>query len=63
MLYGGGTRIPAGLEGRWQLERLHLSPFLYNRVDGAFEFGPDYLDGGRYYDPLYGDYMIDPPCE
>ena len=29
MLYGSGEDIPSGKEGRWHLERLHLSPYLY----------------------------------
>ncbi len=62
MLYGTGSRIPSGLEGRWQLERLHMSPFIYTRPDGEVIFENEFLDGGRYYDPMYGSYMIDPVC-
>lgn len=62
MLYGSGTRIPAGLEGRWQQERLHLSPFLYYMADGERVFDNEFLDGGRYFDRLYGEFAIDPPC-
>lgn len=62
MLYGGGTRIPSGLEGRWQQERLQLSPFLYTVVDGERVFENEFLDGGRYHDPLYGRFMFDVPC-
>ncbi len=62
MLYGSGSRIPAGEDGRWQVERLHLSPFLFEVVDGAPVFNPDFQDGGRYADSIYGDYVVDPVC-
>lgn len=59
MLYGSGEDIPSGQEGRWHLERLLLSPFLY-RVDesGEKKWNPDYKEGGHYYDPIYGDKVI-----
>lgn len=63
MLYGGGERVPSGAEGRWHLERLLLSPFLYRLEDGTAEFGTVYEDGGVYADGLYGDYVVDPPCD
>ncbi len=59
MVYGGGEAIESGAEGRWHLERLRLSPFLYRLAeDGDKEWNPDYREGGHYYDPLYGDYVI-----
>lgn len=59
MLYGQGEDIPSGKEGRWHLERLHLSPFLYRlQKDGAKIWNEDYKEGGHYYDPLYGDKVI-----
>lgn len=62
MLYGSGTRIPGGEEGRWQQERLHLSPFLYTERDGVAEFNVDYEEGGHYSDPIYGEYAVTPAC-
>ncbi len=59
MLYGKGEEIPSGKEGRWHLERLHLSPFLYRLgKDGTKLWNADYKEGGHYYDPLYGDKVI-----
>lgn len=56
MLYGAGEEIPSGEKGRWHLERLHLSPFIYLRnSDGSKKWNPDYREGGHYYDPIYGD--------
>lgn len=59
MLYGQGTEIPEGAEGRWHRERLHRSPFVY-RLDskGARQWNPDYVEGGHYYDPVYGEYVV-----
>jgi hypothetical protein len=59
MLYGKGEDVPSGEEGRWHLERLHLSPFLYRlRSDGKKQWNPDYKDGGHYYDAVYGDKVV-----
>ena len=59
MLYGDGEDIPSGAEGRWHLERLHLSPFLYMlNEDMSKTWNGDYKEGGHYYDPLYGDKVI-----
>ena len=59
MLYGSGEDIPSGAEGRWHLERLLMSPYLYRlRPNGAKQWNPDYKDGGHYYDPLYGDKVV-----
>lgn len=59
MLYGRGTEIPSGVEGRWHRERLHLSPFVY-RMDasGKRVWNRDYAEGGHYYDPIYGEYVV-----
>jgi hypothetical protein len=59
MLYGTGEDIPSGAEGRWHLERLLMSPFLY-RLDGKGkkQWNPDYKEGGHYYDALYGDKVV-----
>ncbi len=60
MLYGRGTEIPSGAEGRWHRERLHLSPFVYRvQADGRRAWNPDYAEGGHYYDPIYGDYVVE----
>jgi len=59
MLYGSGTDIPASKEGRWHRERLHLSPYLYRQTEsGARSWNTDYKEGGHYYDPIYGDKVI-----
>lgn len=59
MVYGIGTQIGSGEAGRWHRERLHLSPFVY-RVDASGErvWNPDYREGGHYFDPIYGKYVI-----
>ncbi|MBI4347762.1 MAG: hypothetical protein HY553_12975 [Elusimicrobia bacterium] len=62
MVYGSGTEIPSGREGRWHRERLHRSPFLY-RIDGGTRvYNAEYLAGGEYGDPIYGDYKVLPSC-
>ena len=59
MIYGRGTEIPAGKEGRWHRERLHLSPFIYRiGEDRKRRWNPDYREGGHYYDPIYGDKVV-----
>lgn len=59
MVYGQGEEIQSGLKGRWHVERLQLSPFLYRlNKDGKKEWNPDYIEGGHYYDPLYNDKTI-----
>jgi len=63
MLYGSGSRIPSGHEGRWQAERLHLSPFLHTERDGVTVYNDEFVEGGHYADPIYGSYVIDPVCE
>lgn len=56
MLYGDGEEIPSGEKGRWHVERLHLSPFIYRlKADGSKDWNPDYKEGGHYYDPIYGN--------
>lgn len=62
MLYGEGERIPSGTEGRWHVERLMLSPFLYRLEGGTATFDTVYEDGGVYADGLYAGYVVDPPC-
>ena len=59
----GCDRIPSGPEGRWQKERLHLSPFLHREVDGVAVYNDDFAEGGHYADPIYGQYVMDPVCE
>ena len=59
MLYGKGEDIPSGKSGRWHLERLLLSPYLYKTgADGSKKWNPDYKENGHYYDPIYGEYVI-----
>lgn len=62
MLYGNGEDIPSGEDGRWHLERLLVSPFLYRlNEDGSKTWNEDYQESGHYYDPLYGDKVIQFP--
>lgn len=59
MVYGSGEEIPSGEEGRWHRERLLLSPFVYRlQEDGTKRWNPDFQEGGHYYDPIYGDYVV-----
>lgn len=59
MLYGSGTDIPSGKQGRWHRERLHLSPYIYRQTErGVRSWNADYKEGGHYYDPVYGDNVI-----
>lgn len=59
MLYGNGTEIPSGAEGRWHRERLLLSPYLYREAQaGRRQYNADYREGGHYYDPIYGEYAV-----
>ncbi len=54
LLYGDGTDIPSGPEGRFHRERLLRSPFIHRKdADGTKVWNPDYLDGGGYYDRIY----------
>ncbi len=60
MLYGIGTEIASGKDGRWHQERLLLSPYLYKQLnDGVRTWNPDYVEGGHYYDPIYGDFVVE----
>ena len=60
LLYGEGTDIPSGPDGRFHRERLLRSPFIYRRdADGTKVWKPDYLDGGGYYDPIYEGLTVD----
>lgn len=59
MLYGQGEDIPSGEKGRWHLERLHLSPFIYRLgSNGSKNWNNDYKEGGHYYDPIYKNKVI-----
>lgn len=58
MLYGDGEDIPSGPDGRWHLERLVISPFLYKMENGQKVFNPDYQEGGHYYDPIYKEKVV-----
>jgi len=64
MLYGNGTDISSGPEGRFHRERLHRSPYVY-RVDatGNRSYNSDYATDGFYYDAIYDGISIeiDPP--
>ena len=64
MLYGVGTEIPSGPEGRYHRERLHRSPYLYRTgSDGARTYNPDYQGGGFYYDGIYEGISVDLDAE
>ncbi|KYG74935.1 hypothetical protein EV198_0552 [Roseivirga ehrenbergii] len=59
MVYGDGEEIPSGAEGRWHLERLLLSPFLYTlQADGSKKWNPEFKEGGHYYDPIYVEKVV-----
>lgn len=59
MLYGSGTAIEAGADGRFHKERLHLSPYLYREdKDGKKIWNADYQQNGHYYDPIYGNNVV-----
>ena len=59
MLYGSGTQIPSGEDGRWHQERLLLSPYIYRTNEaGEKVWNEDYKEGGVYYDPIYGEYAV-----
>lgn len=62
MLYGNGHTIGKGAEGRWHHERLQLSPFLFKRAGEKLDFEHTFKNGGIYGDPLYGEFIVDPPC-
>ena len=60
MLYGSGTEILAGLEGRFHFERLQVSPYIYTENEqGDREWNADYVEDGFYYDPLYEGISVD----
>ena len=59
MLYGAGTDIASGEEGRWHRERLHLSPYVYiESHNGKRTWNRDYEENGHYYDPIYGTHVV-----
>lgn len=59
MLYGDGVDIPSGEEGRWHLERLLMSPYVYRlSPDGTKQWNRDYLESGHYYDPIYEEKVV-----
>ncbi len=59
MVYGDGVEIPSGEAGRWHLERLMISPYIY-RMDenGERVYNPDYAGTGSYFDPIYEGYTV-----
>jgi len=60
MLYGTGTEIPSGPEGRHHRERLHVSPYIYREnADGVRDWNHDYVEDGFYYDSLYEGISVD----
>jgi hypothetical protein len=64
MLYGTGTEILSGPEGRYHYERLHRSPYLYTAApDGTRHYNRDYERGGFYYDPIYDGVSVDLDAE
>ena len=60
--YGDETEIYGGETGRWHLERLLLSPFLYRIVDGEKVWNEEYQNGGTYDDPIYEGFIMEPAC-
>lgn len=63
MLYGKGTEIAEGPEGRYHRERLHRSPFVYRIIDGERRWNPDYAADGFYHDPIYEGICVDLDAE
>ena len=64
MLYGKGTEILAGAEGRYHYERLHRSPYIYTTApDGTRQYNRDCERGGFYYDPIYDGVCVDLDAE
>ena len=60
MLYGKGTDILSGAEGRYHYERLHVSPYIYREAEhGSKVWNPDYSGDGFYYDPIYDGISVD----
>ena len=59
MVYGEGIDIPSGKEGRWHLERLMRSPFIYRiNENGERVYNPDYVSTGSYFDAIYEGYTV-----
>ncbi|NND03869.1 MAG: hypothetical protein HKN91_13895 [Acidimicrobiia bacterium] len=64
MLYGKGTEILPGADGRYHRERLHRSPYLYTEdTSGERTYNPDYQAGGFYFDPIYEGVSVDLDAE
>lgn len=64
MLYGSGTEIPSGAEGRYHRERLRVSPYVYRRdSSGSRVWNPDYVGGGFYDDGIYDGISVDLDAE
>lgn len=62
MLYGDGVDIPSGKDGRWHLERLLMSPYVYRlAADGSKQWNRDYVEYGHYYDPIYEKKVVNFP--
>lgn len=63
MVYGTGTEIPGGVEGRWHQERLQLSPFLYVKEGSRRRYNKDFEQSGKYSDSIYGSFVVRPSCQ
>lgn len=64
MLYGKGAEIPAGADGRFHRERLHVSPYIYRvDADGNRRWNPQYQGDGFYYDGIYDGISVDLDAE
>ena len=50
--------MTAGRSGRFQKERLHLSPFVYRQKGLRKVYNPDFQAHGHYRDPIYGNFYI-----
>ena len=58
MVYGEGIEIASGAEGRWHLERLMRSPYLYRLENGEKVYNQGYRETGHYADPVYGNLIV-----
>ena len=52
--------IPSGIDGRWHLERLLMSPFIYRLdEDNNKIWNDDFIENGHYFDPIYDGKFVD----
>jgi hypothetical protein len=63
MGYSRNTQIYSGEDGRFHLERLGQSPFVYQYNDETLRLqNLDYIEGGHYRDPIYDGLFFESEC-